>query len=57
MDVHIADTNNRHAHGQQCSAHTLNADWIFTQAINMLCVSGLCEKKTEEKGDEESPAF
>lgn len=53
MDIHITDTNNRHAHGQQCyRAHILNHRLNFCTSCRGLSVLGLSVKKTQEKAVE-----
>lgn len=56
MDIHITDTNNRHAPGQPCKRAHLHCGLdFFTQAIKNAMWFGLMRKKKTEGKETKNP--
>lgn len=58
MDIHITNTNNRHAHGQQCTVHTfVNYRLNVHTSSRVLSILGLNVEKDIGKEALETGSF
>lgn len=55
MDIHITDTNSRHAQSQQCTLHTFLMTDCRALSVLGLSVKKALEKEAEEIGSSQFP--